>query len=347
MRNHRNTLLAMLLLTLPIWACASSKVTQDPADITAPFDGERFQNLEPFEDKHFGNVLWWQLKALFYRERWQDVDDQAFYQPEQARSEPLKVVVINHATVLIQMNGYNILTDPHFSQRASPIAWAGPRRVVQPAIPFEDLPPIDAVLISHDHYDHLDVSTLQRLTERDRPVIFAGLGNRALLEDSGIDRVVEMDWWQTERLGDLELHMVPVQHWSARGTNDRRTTLWGGYVLRGEKQVFFAGDTGYGTGKVFRMIHERLGDMDLSLIPIGAYLPRQFMRNAHVWPQESVKIHQDVQSAQSIGIHFGTFYGLTDEAYADPPQRLKKALLEAGLDEGVFIAPDFGRTYAY
>lgn len=343
----------LLPLALILCACAGrvlagdGKVSKAVKDIVAPFDGERFQNIEPFEDKHFGDVLAWQFKALFYREPWEKVSQQAFYKPIEDKSGPLRVMVINHSTVLIQMDGMNILTDPHYSHRASPFRWAGPERVIEPAIKFEDLPSIDAVLISHDHYDHLDIRTLQRLSDRDQPRIYAGLGNGPLLQENNIGNVVEMDWWQAERLGEVHIHMVPVQHWSARTTTDRRTTLWGGFVIKGQKQVFFAGDTGYGTGKVFRMIHERYGDMDLSLIPVGAYLPRAFMRNAHVWPEESVKIHQDVRSKHSIGIHFGTFNGLTDEAIDDPPNRLQAAREAAGIPSEAFIVPTFGETYRY
>jgi len=337
----------LLLLALSQNSLAETKVTRPSQDIVAPFDGTRFQNIEPFADKHFGNVLWWQFKSFFYRERWAKVKDQAFFTPQKKRSETLQVSVINHATALIQLNGVNILTDPHYARRASPVPWAGPKRVIEPAIRFDDLPPIDAVVISHDHYDHLDIETLKRLSNRDGPVIYAGLGNGPLLARNGIDNVVEMDWWQSEKLGNVAIDMVPVQHWSARRTNDRRTTLWGGFVIRGSQQVFFAGDTGYGTGKVFRMIHERYGDMDLSLIPIGAYLPRDFMRNAHVWPEESVKIHKDVGSKHSLGIHFGTFDGLTDEAKNDPSERLREARESAGLDDDEFVAPEFGRTYVY
>ncbi len=339
-------ILKFTLIASFLAACGSpKKVSKNPDDIVAPFSDGKFENIEPFPDKNFFDVLKWQISALFTRESWPDKVEQNFFQPEVERSESLMVAVINHATVLIQMNGLNVLTDPQFSKRSSPFSWIGPKRVIQPGIAFDDLPPIDAVVISHDHYDHLDISSLKRISERWNPVFYVGLGNEPLLRENGIKNVIEMDWWQTEEFKTIQIQYVPVQHWSARGPGDKRETLWGGYVIQGQKKVFFAGDTGY--GKVFKMIHEKLGHMDLSLIPIGAYEPRKFMKNAHVNPAESVKIYQDTQSSHAIGMHFGTFADLTDEAIDDPPRKLKEALKANNIDEALFIVPEFGRTYSY
>ena len=339
-----------LVLILPSFACASAekKVTKDPSKIVAPFDGERFDNIEPFPDKSFWkDVLGWQIKRLFTVPSWDRVKDQKFYSATQPSSKELQTAVIGHSTVLIQMDDVNILTDPHYSKRSSPFSWIGPKRVTQPGIDFLSLPPIDIVVISHDHYDHLDLPTLKRLSENHSPNIYVGLGNKKMMKEYGIKNVIEMDWWDGITYKGIKIQMVPVQHWSARSTDDRRTTLWGGFVFHGSKKVFFVGDSGYGTGKVFKMIHERIGDMDLSLIPIGAYMPRKFMKNNHVWPEESVKIHQDVKSKQSVGIHFGTFSDLTDESIDDPPKRLKKALEAAGIPESSFIVPELGKTYNF
>jgi L-ascorbate metabolism protein UlaG (beta-lactamase superfamily) len=328
--------------------CSSpEKVRKDPSKIVAPFDGKKFNNIEPFSDKSFFTVLWWRLKRAFTAESWPDETPQVFFEPETSRSKELKVSVIGHATALIQVDNINILTDPHFSKRASPISWAGPKRVVKPGIPFEKLPPIDIVVISHDHYDALDIPTLKRISKKWGSKIFVGLGNLPLLKESNINNVFEMDWWDRVSFNDIDISFVPVQHWSARSTGDKRETLWGGFVIHGSKQIFFAGDTGYGTGKVFNMIHQKFGDMDLSLIPIGAYRPRYFMKNAHVWPAESVKIFLDTKSKKAIGIHFGTFANLTDEAIDDPPKDLKKALIENNISQERFIVPEFGRTYSF
>jgi len=339
-------ILKSALLVVFMVSCGSSKkVEKDLQEVTAPFDGRKFQNIEPFPDKTLWDVMKWKVNALFTRKSWPKKVDQKFFKPEIARTDGLKVSVLNHATVLIQINGVNILTDPQFSKRASPVSWAGPKRVIESGIAFEDLPPIDAVVISHDHYDHLDIPSLKRVSERWNSKIYVGLGNRPLLNKNGIENVVEMDWWDKLDFKNIKIQFVPVQHWSARGAWDRRETLWGGFVIHGDKRVFFAGDTGY--GKVFKMIKERVGGMDLSLIPIGAYEPRAFMKNAHVWPRESVKIFQDTESKNALGIHFGTFATLTDEYIDEPPNDLKKALLNQKILEERFVAPEFGRTYTY
>jgi len=336
----------ILLLVVFFASCGSQKkVLKDPDQVVAPFDGHKFQNIEPFPDKSFWDVMKWQLSALFNRKSWPSQVEQRFFKPQVKRSKRLRVAVLNHSTVLIQMNGLNILTDPQFSKRASPVTWAGPKRVVQPGIAFQDLPPIDAVVVSHDHYDHLDLPSLKQISDKWQSKIYVGLGNKVLLGQHGIENVVEMDWWEKLNFESLVIQFVPVQHWSARSVGDKRETLWGGYVIHGLKKVFFAGDTGY--GEVFKMIRKRIGEMDLSLIPIGAYQPRKFMKNAHVWPAESVKIFQDTKSKHALGIHFGTFAGLTDEAIDDPQKKLVQALEAAKISKDLFVAPEFGKTYAY
>ncbi len=336
-------LFLFFLLTISSSCGSHPKVTKDIDKIVAPFDGEKFQNLEPFPDKSLFQVLSWKIPSLFTKPKWPENLDNKRFKPMTERSEELKVTVINHSTVLIQMNKLNILTDPQYSNRASPLSWAGPKRVISPGIAFEDLPPIDIVVISHNHYDHLDLPTLKRLNEKFNPTVYVGLGNKPLLNENKIEKVIEMDWWEKLIFGEVAIHFVPVQHWSARSTSDKRETLWGGFVLEGNKKVFFAGDTGY--GKVFKLIYEKLGAMDLSLIPIGAYEPRDFMKNAHVWPKESVKIFQDTKSKKAIGIHFGTFSGLTDEEIDQPRKDLNKALKANNIFESDFIVPVFGKTY--
>ena len=338
---------SILLLALSaLVACiGSKKVLKEPSQIVAPFDGTQFDNIEPFPDKSVFDVMLWQLKALFVRKSWPEKVAQELFKPEVMRSNELKISVINHATTLIQIDGVNILTDPQFSERSSPLSWAGPKRVIDPGIPFGELPPIDVVVVSHDHYDHLDLPSLKRISERWGAKMFVGLGNKPLLEEHQIGNVIEMDWWESVDFDAVKIQFVPVQHWSARSATDRRTTLWGGFVIHGTKRVFFAGDTGY--GKVFKMIQERVGSMDLSLIPIGAYEPRDFMKHAHVSPAESVKIFLDTNSKKAVGIHFGTFADLTDEYIDQPAIDLKKALKLSDISEDQFIVPEFGRTYSF
>lgn len=310
---------------------------------SAPVNGDRFQNLEPFPEKSFFTLLKWRLFGS--RGKWPKWIETPTTIPEKkVVGEELNFTVINHATVLIQYQGLNILTDPHYSERSSPISWTGPKRVRNPAIKFEDLPPIDVVLISHNHYDHLDIPTLQRLRDHSNPKIFVGLKNGELLKENELTNFEEMDWWQGVHIGPLKFIFVPAQHWSARGLSDRFQTLWGGFYIRGpKKSVYFAGDTGY--GKFFSMISEKLGPPDLSFIPIGAYEPRWFMKDSHINPKEAVIAHHELGSRFSVGIHFETFQ-LTDEDF-DAPRKEFKAAWDKSPRRGYFIAPEFGTPYTW
>ena len=246
------------------------------------------------------------------------------------------VTWIGHATVLLQLNGVNIITDPHLTERASPLSFAGPRRVVAPALSFEELPHIDAVLISHNHYDHLDLGTVTELNRQagGPPLFLVPLGMKSWFANQGVANVEEYDWWdKTERLG-LSFHFVPVQHWSSRTVTDRNASLWGGWVVEAPDYRFiFCGDTGY--SKDFANIGKRFGYFDLAAIPIGAYEPRWFMKTQHVNPDESVMIHRDLRARQSMAIHWGTFV-LTDELLTDPPPHLAAALDRQSIPRDAF-----------
>ncbi len=274
---------------------------------------------------------------------------------------------IGHATVLMQVAGVNILTDPHLTERASPVSFAGPKRRVPPALTFDELPHIDMVVISHNHYDHLDEGTVRRLALQPggSPRFFVPLGNRAWFKQLGIDDVVELDWWDKQAFKGLEVTFTPVQHWSSRSLNDRFATLWGGWHIRGDAartgsaaaqpaigvgaaaavatarqfSFFFAGDTGY--SKDFADIAQRLGAVDFAILPIGAYEPRWFMASQHVDPVEAVKIHRDLKARQSLAMHWGTFE-LTDEALDEPPRALARALQQAGVDVARFAVLKHG-----
>ena len=258
------------------------------------------------------------------------------------------VTWIGHGTALVQASGLNVLVDPIFSERASPVQIFGPKRAQPPGVAMADLPNIDAVLISHNHYDHLDRNSVAQLDEKakaaGRTTLFlVPLGLKAWFNGIGIDSVIELDWWQNQSINGVEFHLTPVQHWSARSVNDRSVTLWGGWAVLGtDFHWYYAGDTGYSrdfadTAKMFaaRQTEALGGGFDLALIPIGAYEPRWFMSQQHVNPMESVRIHQDVKAKRSIGVHWGTFQ-LTDEPLDQPPRDLAMARQALGVKEADF-----------
>jgi L-ascorbate metabolism protein UlaG (beta-lactamase superfamily) len=251
---------------------------------------------------------------------------------------------IGHATFLLQLHGRNILTDAHFSERASPVQFAGPRRVVAPALRLPELPHIDAVVISHNHYDHLDRCSVEQLAAQrgGSPRFFVPLGLQAWFARVGIHKVTQLDWWEQAEHEGLHFMLTPVQHWSSRTPWDRDRTLWGGWVVEHPQfRFFFAGDTGYSPD--FKDIGERLGFVDLAAIPIGAYDPRWFMQIMHVNPEEAVKIHQDLRARHSVAMHWGTFI-LTDEPLEEPPHRLAQARREAGISPESFFVMKHGET---
>jgi len=250
---------------------------------------------------------------------------------------------VGHATFLLQLQGFNILTDPVFSERASPVPWAGPRRIRPPALSLDHLPVIDVVLLSHNHYDHLDLTALRWLAHHRRPLIVTTLGNKLWLEARGVTNVVELDWWQTQRVSpDCEVTCTPAQHFSARLPWDRCKTLWGGFSLRtAAGRIFFTGDSAY--SEAFSEIGKRLGPFNVALLPIGAYEPRWFLAAMHMNPEEAVRVHQALRSNTSLAMHFGTFQ-LTDEAIDAPLIALAEARRAAGISEESFYALDFGET---
>jgi len=259
---------------------------------------------------------------------------------------------IGHATVLVQSGGLNILTDPVFSDRASPLPFLGPRRAQPPGIALADLPPIDVVLISHNHYDHLDRASVEQLDARSngRTLFLVPLGLKSFFTDLGIRNVVELDWWDVHGVQGVEFELVPVQHWSARGLDDRNETLWGGWaVFAPDLRWYFSGDSGY--SGLFRLTRERLAAhlrdghlFDLALLAIGAYEPRWFMAPQHMNPAEAVQAHQDLAARRSLGIHWGTF-ALTDEALDQPPRDLAAARSREGLSGQDFFVLPIGGTW--
>jgi len=262
---------------------------------------------------------------------------------------------IGHATMLAQFGGLNLITDPVFSDRVSPLSFIGPKRHVPPGLALAQLPHIDVVLVSHNHYDHLDDASVRALAAQagGPPLFVVPLGLKAWMAERGIDKVVELDWWQSHPLatptGSVDVVLTPVQHWSGRGLNDRLATLWGGYaVFAPDLHLFFSGDTGY--SKDFSDIREHFaprqrdgGGFDIALIAVGAYEPRWFMSSQHVNPAEAVQIHLDLGAKRSVGVHWGTFQ-LTDEALDEPPQQLAQARAAKGLADEQFFVMAVGET---
>ena len=238
------------------------------------------------------------------------------------------VTWVGHSTLLVQLDGVNVLTDPHWSPRASPVSFGGPGRVTPPGLRFDDLPAIHVVVISHDHYDHLDVETVKRLAATHRPRFLVPLGLKTWFAGLGIDDVEELDWWQAASLRGLTFTCVPAQHFSGRTLWDRNRRLWSGWTIAGSRRLYFAGDTAY--YGVFKDIGARLGPFDLAAIPIGAYLPPEIMRLSHTTPEEALQAFEDVAAKAFVPIHWGTF-DLADEPLAEPPKRLVAEAQRRGL----------------
>jgi len=307
------------------------------------FDGRVFRNQVPLpEDRGWWDVLTW---------RWQrDVDSwDGWVAPAvesevvpRVEGERLRVTFVNHATVLLQTAGLNILTDPIWSDRASPFSGAGPARHGPPGVAFEDLPPIDLVVVSHNHYDHLDLATLALLADAHAPALVVPLGNTALLESAGIDGARDVDWWETVVVGDARVTCVPAQHFSGRGLTDRNATLWAGYVIETPGGViYFAGDTG--GGPHFAQVRERFGTPRLALLPMGAYEPRWFMAPVHLDPREAAEAHLTLGAQQSMGVHFRCFE-LADEAPEAPAEELRTAIEELAIEPSAFWVPVAGEA---
>lgn len=256
---------------------------------------------------------------------------------------------IGHASTLLQLNGLNILIDPVFSERASPLRWLGPKRRVQAGLALSELPHIDVVLISHSHYDHLDTASVVALNQQPggAPRFLVPLGIKTWMSSKGIVNAEEFDWGQRTRVIGLDFWFVPATHWSARGVTDRNRSLWGGWVIKTIPQaerpysVYFAGDSGY--SKDFQRIGDAFGGFDLALLPIGAYAPRWFMQGEHMDPADAVKAFQDVRASKAIGVHWGTFE-LTDEPLDEPPKKLAQALHAANLKPDAFVVMRHGQT---
>ena len=307
------------------------------------FDGNRFFNPGVDTDRGLLDILRWRREGV--RVQWPRtvVDPPAAPPPTHIGDGESAFTFVGQATYLIQTASTVILTDPIFSRRASPFASAGPERVRAPGLALDRLPKIDVVLLSHNHYDHMDLPTLRALRARFQPTILTGLGNGAYLARKGIPGAIELDWWQDwQAPSGSRFTYVPAQHWSSRTMFDRRRMLWGGFFIDSSNcRIYFAGDTGFFPG--FSVIRDRHGAPDTALLPIGAYEPRWFMKMQHMNPEEAVEAHFAVGATQSLAMHWGTFQ-LTDEGIDAPIRALDVAKAAAGLSPGSFVAPVPGET---
>lgn len=309
------------------------------------FDGAKFHNPSGEKAKGFMDVM------KFFREReagtwtikeYTPVRDVPLPEPDEER---MHLTFINHSSFLIQLDGINMLTDPIWSERCSPFQWTGPKRLRPPGINFEDLPPIDLVLLTHNHYDHLDLPTIRRLERDHNPRYIVPLGVSRFLKKNAITDITELDWWDRHAIGDLEIRAIPANHFSGRGMFDRDKTLWCGYLIEvNGHRIYFVGDTGY--SNLFEEIGEEIDPVDLACIPIGAYKPRWFMSPIHVSPAEAVRIHRDINAAQSVAMHFGCF-PLANDGNGAAESDLKAALAEHDISEDEFIIPEEGMTYTF
>ena len=303
------------------------------------FDGTLFFNPNGMTPPGFGEFLKWQLNHN--RTLWPKNVECPYTPASPARrvnGHDLRVTMIGHASLLIQVAGLNILTDPVWTRRASPTHFAGPKRVCAPGVSFADLPPIDLVLVTHNHYDHLSINTLQALQKNHRPRIITPLGNDTIIRAKIPDaKITVLDWEQTTGVAEgFNLTAEPCHHWSARGIFDRRMALWAAFVLETPAgNIYHIGDTGFHEGRNYRAAAEKYGAFRLANLPIGAYQPRFFMKNEHQDPSEAVAGMQLCNAAFAVGHHFGTFQ-LTDEGINAPVEWLRKALDDAGIDRNRF-----------
>ncbi|WP_372883221.1 MBL fold metallo-hydrolase [Psychromonas sp.] len=336
--------LLVLAAVLILPACSTSYTLKGDSRPLHHTD-QGFRNL--YVEKKESSFFDFQKMRFFGEEKWADYEGQGnlvesvkvdIQQLRNPADSP-QFTWIGHATVLVQYQGVNILTDPIFGQRASPFSFVGPKRATQPAITIAQLPEIDFVLISHNHYDHLDQYSVERIGNTATWLV--PLGYKNWFKDLGVSKVIEFDWWDERKIGVTHITATPSQHWTARGMNDRYQQLWAAWSVQiGDLKFWFAGDTGY-NDKQFVEIGKRLGPFDLAMIPIGGYAPRWFMQDMHVNPEEALQIHHDIKATLSLGIHWGTF-PLTAEPIDEPLKKLLEAT--ASLKETAFITTPLGKT---
>jgi L-ascorbate metabolism protein UlaG (beta-lactamase superfamily) len=336
-----------IVSALMMAGCATLAAAKYHGPLSDHFDGERFHNYMRTRDAQIDDALRSTWRRILHRNGrmpdWEEVDTDV--PPRRVAGSALRVTFVNHATVLIQTDSINILTDPVWSNRVSPVGWFGPRRHRPPGIRFEELPPIDVVLLSHNHYDHMDLPTLRRLVVAHHPRIITGLGNAAYLARNGIPGAQDIDWWQSTPLArGARVVGVPAQHWSARSLNDKWRTLWLGFVIVGSGgPIYFAGDTGF--GEFFTTVRDRFAPFRFAILPIGPIHPAVSMRPGHLSPRDAVLAYELLGAASGMAMHFGTFRqgGDSDQ---EPLDSLRVAIRSAGPCANSFWALENGQSWS-
>ena len=330
----------VIAIAVCLISCAAS--WSQPQFLSKNFEDGEFKNINEVKFHSLWEMFKFSLNNDVERAVWPEwLETQVDKAPqENVFSNDAKITYINHATFLIQINGLNILTDPVFSERTSPVSFVGPKRIHNPGIVIQNLPKIDIIIISHDHYDHLDLDSISTISKRDKPQIYMGLGVSERLDDES--HSIELDWGQSAKLNDNStLWFLDVQHFSGRTLTDRNTTLWGGYLLdiAGTK-IYFGGDSGYADH--YQRAYQEHGAVDLAFLPIGAYAPRQLFKPIHMDPHQAVQAHQDLHAKVSIGMHYGTFQ-LSGEPFDEPKSLLEQAKKDANLTNDSFVTLAIGK----
>ncbi len=342
----------IILLTFIYFLFDSTKPLHH-GNSTNHFDGKRFHNYNPHEGVFtLSDIGKWQFYEFRddIKKLWPDFLDDVKYSTKNIEhvvpNGIIKITFINHATFLIQVNNLNILTDPLFSKRASPLNWIGPKRYRDPGIKLEDLPKIDFIVISHDHYDHCDIRSIKYLQQKFNTKVISGLGMQNFLKPFGIISH-DLDWWNKIEAKEnmVDIHFVPAIHWSGRyGLLGNNRTLWGGFVISSSSgNIYFSGDTAFGTGNIFKMIKDKFGDFEYTILPIGSYEPRWFMRIHHINPDEAVDIHKIINPKRSIAAHFGCL-ALSMEGEGKPEEDLMSAMRRNRISASKFLILKHGES---
>jgi len=338
--SHMRCILAFMMLTSTLFSCSRYYTGK----LSDHFDGSRFYDPVLDYKNNFGALLKWKLSGK--SKPWPNKVAVTQYDipPKKVHGDMLRVSNIGHVTFLIQTQGLNILTDPVWSKRASPVSFAGPERVIDPGIKFEDLPPIDVVWISHNHYDHLDIETIEKLWNTHKPRIIAPLGNDKVIASHNKNIIVETyDWGdEIEITKHVKLHLSPMQHWSARGLFDKNKALWAALTIQTDGgNIYFVGDSGYGNGRYFKKDKQKFGHFRLALLPMGAYEPKWFMEYAHMDPFDMVNAYIDLGEPYTIPSHYDVFK-LTDEGRGEAKAALQEAIQKRNIIKNNIKVLDVG-----